>query len=318
MPEFYDMYNEDGLDIYEGDKTKEYYAIDSFMVDDAVDYLTDEPMTLMVSEDEPEPEDVVVEEEDYEETVPGAPDTEFVTYNPDDAMEVREKNWEKDKDSSKFIDYLKDALTKIPRHSGKTVPGCERACAYVKDLDNQASKAMRADYSGSIDEEELDKTRQEMQKMVDKLENHIERLQKSAGMHQVRFISEGICKKCESNAPVWYDANNEASVCMSCDTSDSDSIQKTAGLPVLKVFMTPFERAVVGTIINAKVSGGRNIEEVYEKLKNKYNFTPREELSFQQLIADHGYPVYKDRGLLNEPSDPASGNNVEWQTNYYA
>lgn len=315
MSDFYDMYSEDGLDIYEGDKTSDYHAIDSFMVDDMAEdeYLSDDPMTLEVSEDEPGD----LAEDNYMDTVPGS-DKEFVTYNPDDTMEVREKNWEKDKDSSKFIQYLEDALTKIPRHSGKTIPGCERATAYVKDLDNQAGKAMRSDYSGDIDEEALDKIRQDMQKMVDRLENHIERLQKNAGEQKVRFISEGVCKKCNSNAPVWHDVGNETSVCISCDTNESDSIEKTAGLPVLKVFMTPFERAVVGTIINSKVSGGRNIEETYEKLKSKYNFTPREELSFQQLIADHGYPVYRDRGLINEPTDPSSGDNVEWQTNYYA
>jgi hypothetical protein len=106
---------------------------------------------------------------------------------------------------------------------------------------------------------------------------------------------------------------------MSCESAESgDGWQKTAGTPALNVYMTPFERAGVVTIINATVSGGKNAEEVYEKLKNKYNFTPREELAFQQLIADHGYPVYKDRGLINEPASPSSGDGVEWQTNYHA
>lgn len=312
MPEFYDMYNDEGFDIYEGDETPAYSAIDSFIVEDEFEEPDD---IIEVSEDDLEAE---MPMEDYAfDTVPGS-DTEYVEFNADDTVEVREKSWEEDKDPGLFIDYLKDKLTKIPRHSGNTIPGCERAAAYIKDLDNQASRAMRADYEGKIDEQELDKIRKDMKKMQDRLENHIERLSKNASTQSVRFISEGHCEKCDSTAPVWYDPMNDRSICVACESEINDGLKKTATTPVVNVYMTPFERAVVGTIINAKVSGGRNIEEVYEKLKNKYNFTPREELAFQQLIADYGYPVYKDRGLLNEPSDPASGNNVEWQTNYYA
>ena len=34
MPEFYDMYSDTGLEIYEGDTTSDYAAVGSFMVDD--------------------------------------------------------------------------------------------------------------------------------------------------------------------------------------------------------------------------------------------------------------------------------------------
>jgi hypothetical protein len=313
MPEFYDMYNDDGLEIYEGDETLAYSAVDSFVIEDEFEDLGED--VIEVIEDDLEAE---IPTEDYvHDTVPGS-DAEYVEFNADDTVEVREKSWEEDKDPALFIDYLKDKLTKIPRHSGNTIPGCERATAYVKDLDNQASRAMRADYDGKIDEEELDKIRKDMQKMVDRLENHIERLSKNASIQKVRFISEGYCETCDSSAPVWYDPANDRSICVACESETGDELKKTATTPVVNVYMTPFERAVVGTIINAKVSGGRNIEEVYEKLKNKYNFTPREELAFVQLISDHGYPIYRDRGLINEPTDPASGDNVEFQTNYYS
>lgn len=308
MAEFYDMQNDDGLDVYEGDYTPEYMAVDTFSVED------DEPDTevLEVTEDE-------VPKEDFSNpTVPGS-DLEFVEFNADDTVEVREKNWEEDKDPALFMDYLKERLTKIPRHSGNTIPGCERAVAYIKDLDNQASKAMRSDYDGKIDEEELDKIRKDMRNMVDRLENHIERLQKNAGEQRVRFVVQGTCEKCESSAPMWYDPGHETPVCMNCEAEQNDGpLQKTATTPVLSVYMTPFERACISTIINAKVSGGKDIEEVYEKMKNKYNFTPREEMGLIQLLADHGYPVYRDRGLINEPTDPTSEDGVEWPANYYA
>ena len=50
------------------------------------------------------------------------------------------KDWVNDKDHSQFIPYIKDKLTKIPRHSGETVAGCERAKAFLKAVDSEISK----------------------------------------------------------------------------------------------------------------------------------------------------------------------------------
>lgn len=331
MPEFYDLYNKDGLEVYEGDSTKDYKAVESFSVEeDTNDQWTSDGLKALEealekndNEDisvEEEPDITVFDDEEISETVPGSMEA-FVQYSEDDEVEEEPEDPNiQPKDLSKYLDWLSYKLTKIPQHSGKTIPGCERAVAYIKDLDNGASKAMRGDYDGKIDELKLDELRKDMQKMVDRLENHIERLRKNASTQKVRIVSEGFCKECESTAPMWEDPITKESSCMNCDCKNDtgESLQKIAGLPVLNVYMTPFERAVVGTIINGTVSGGKNIEEMYERLKNKYNFTPREELAFQQLISDYGYPVYKDRALLNEPADPASGNNAEWQTNYNA
>lgn len=322
MPGFDEMY----ADTFEVDEdtmfddnlvVEEDYADDVLIVEDhADDFLAEEDQEddLEVTEDD---DSLMVEEDYIYDTVPGS-ETRFEEYNAeDDEADKNEKSWDEDGDPGKFMDWIKLRLTQIPRHSGQTVPGCERAISYLKDLEGKSSKAMRSDYNGKIDEMELDEIRRNMQSMIDRLENHIERLKKKASVSSVRFTYEDHCDKCESQAPMWYDAVSKTASCMNCD-HQRDDIQKTAGTPVLSVYMTPFERSVVSTMINAKVAGGRNIEDVYEHLKNKYNFTPREELSFQQLLADHGYPVFKDRGLLNEAVDPASGDSIEWQTNYYA
>lgn len=342
MPELYDTINDNdyGVDVYEDN------IMDSFMVDDDDMYDDDDGMVFEEANAEDSLSDILkmmVGENDGDEgnhdddshmafeisegdddnsefvisLVPGSKQ-EYKRFD-EEKEEEKPKNWESDKDPSKFIMYLTDKLTKIPQHSGTKIPGCERAVAYVKDLENQSSKAMRADFNGDIDEEELDKLRKDMQDMVDRLENHIERLQKSAGQQRVKFISEGFCKTCDSQAPMWTNASTDKPECVNCDSQDSDGdIQKVAGTPAVNVYMTPFERAIVSTLINSTVSAGRNMEETYGKLKNKYNFTPREELSFQQLVADHGYPVLKDRGLINEPSDPSSGDGIDHMTNYHA
>lgn len=277
MPEYQNLQNEEAFEVGE-ELPRGVFEEDAFMVHDE-DY-TEE---LVVNENE-------VEEVEVPNFVPGSEEQYIESYT-DDSIEVRETNWANDGDHGKFLSYLKDKITKIPRHSGKHIPGCERALAYLKNCDQEISKAMRGDYDGKIDEEEVEKIRKDILNMMDRLDKHIEKLKKNAGVENIRFVSDG---DLETN------------------------MTKVAGTPVLSVYMTAFERACIGTMINSTVSGGRHIEETYEKLKNKYNFTLREELSLQQLLLDHGYPYLKDRGLLNEPTDPASGNNVDWNTNYYA
>lgn len=268
--------------------------------------------------------DIIVSEEDAaddqlipSETLPGS----NLQWHPDEQKaEDRQTDWANDSDHSKFTQYLKDKVHNVPKHSGTTIPGCERACAYLKALDTEISKAMRSDLNGKIDESEIDSLRKEINDGVERLENQIKKLRgsKKADL-DVRLVSTGQCDSCNSTTPLWHDVSNNNVVCLHCNASGNDSeIRKEAGTPVLNVYISPFERAIVGTIVNSGVSAGNNIEETYNLLKNKYNFTPREELAIQQLVADYGYPVLKDRGRLNENSDPAAGTGVDWATNYHA
>lgn len=272
-----------------------------------------------------DPEQITVEEEPVssKDTIPGS-DSIFVEEDKDDDKPVEPKTWEKDKDHSQFISYVLDRKTKIPKHSGETIPGCERAKSYLKSLYNEMSGAMRTDYDACIDEQQVDSIRKEIDNMVERLDRQIDKLKKKTKKANldVRLISEGQCEKCNCTTPMWHDIANNKLVCLHCeaeeDTITSEELNKTAGTARLVVYMSAFERAIVGTLIDSAVSGGRDIEETYERLKNKYNFTPQQELAIQQLVADSGYPMLKDCGLLNENSDPSSGNSVEWQTQYYA
>lgn len=298
------------------------YTQEEFWVDD-LDLLDDnEDVSFMIDESEALMDDQFVVEEESDATLPGAPDYVMMIDEEIEEDNVEDqKNWKNDGLHLHFIEYIKDKKSKIPRHSGETVPGCERAKSYLKSILTEISKAMRSDLDGVIDELEIDNIRKDVDNMIERLDNQIKKIRgtKKAAF-DIKLYSEGSCQKCGSNAPMWHDISGEKVVCMHCEAEikSDDSIEKTAGTPVLNVYISAFERAIVGTIINSKVSAGKNIEDTYDKLKNKYNFTPREELAIQQLIADYGYPVHKDRGLLNEPSDPAAGDGVDWLTNYNA
>lgn len=314
----------------------EYTVAETFEVNDAEDFVMDDLVSdLLVSEEEMNLEEPLVVSEDAADDAAMGPVADLVVnevdvvpgsdmpFLPEQKVEDKPKDWANDGDHGQFVQYLKDKIQKVPRHTGKTVPGCERALSYLKSLDNEISKAMRSDLDGKIDEAEIDGLRKKISDDCERLEKHIEKLRGTLkkGDVEVRMVSTGQCEQCEAVTPLWHDTANDRMVCLHCNAdtaSGSDEIKKEAGTPILNVYLTAFERAIVGTIINSAVSAGNNIEETYHLLKNKYNFTPREELAIQQLIADYGYPIYKDRGRLNEESDPAAGDGVDWVTNYHA
>lgn len=296
---------------------------DAFWVDESDDFaFTDLADDVLIVDDADDEESYMLVEEDLTDYNSYIPGTDNVQYVEDEVAEEAPKNWENDGSHSEFVSYVKDKVTKVPRHSGETIPGCERAKAFLKKVDLEISKAMRSDFEGVIDESEIDGLRKSIDDMMDRLEKQIKKLKTNGktASADVKLVSEGSCNSCDSNVPVWHDVANDTTVCLHCEANeDSDAkMEKVAGTPVLNVYMTPFERAIVGILINSKVSAGKNIEETYLKLKNKYNFNPREELSIQQLVSDYGYPSFKDRGLLNEPSDPSSGDGVDLGTQYYA
>lgn len=58
----------------------------------------------------------------------------------------------------------------------------------------------------------------------------------------------------------------------------------------------PFCSTIARVLVNAQVQGGKKIQDVFQKLKDKYNIDKREEFQIGQILLDMGYPV---RSLLD-------------------
>lgn len=54
----------------------------------------------------------------------------------------------------------------------------------------------------------------------------------------------------------------------------------------------PFLFAIARLCINAKVTNGKNIEDVFTKLAQKFNINERETFALRQIIRDMGYPIH--------------------------
>jgi hypothetical protein len=210
-------------------------------------------------------------------------------------IEEKNKSWLESHDVEKFHEFLDAEMARIksPLAARSSLSEMERAFAQWNELNRHVSRALRDDYSGKLDVPVIDKKRAVIQNNIDQLQYLLD---------NVKGIGKGKKRRAEE---------------------EQDGIVKEAGTPMylgIQTNMTLFETAVVRSLINGVVSGGSNIEELYEKFKEKYDISEREELALFQALSDMGYPTFKDRAKIGDKdqdvSDPDSVG--EWQKQYYS
>jgi hypothetical protein len=278
--------------------------------------------TLPTRQPSPEPQPVLPPEPQPLPSPDGEPETRFPA----------SKGWMDSQEAKDFMPFLLGEMRRIkqPGACARNRNEAERALGQHKRLDNYVSKALREDWKGEIPIADLDRVRQQLEQNIEALERMLEahhemkRSRKQVRRH--RRASDGCasifpkqghaCPKCA--APLWEDDGGNP-VCLACD---NDGIRKEAATPHfegLQYQISAFERALVGTLINAVVSGGRDLEELFKKLEKKYKLEDREVLAIRQILSDMGYPVFKDRARIGENEDPSDPDEPrEWQSQYYA
>jgi len=240
--------------------------------------------------------------------IPGseAKESDFEEEEPDED----EGDYANDGNINKFMKYISEIYpAKIPKHDGTTTLGCERAKSWLERLDREISNVIRKDQDGVLDINALENIRTNILSDVAKLSKHINVL-------KTKFKDQNKKKASvdERGIPHWVDSSgNEV---------DYTSLKKEAATPnKMFISVSPFERAISGIMINAHVSAGHSMEEVYEFLNKKYAITPREELAIMQICMDSGFHIYKDRGTfsgIEKESDSKSTNGVDFIKNYFA
>ncbi len=226
----------------------------------------------------------------------------------DDSDEEDEGDYLTTGNIKKFMEYITDMYpAKIPRHDGKTTLGCERAKSFLERMDKEISSAIRKDHDGVLEISKLEELRQKIIGDVAKLASHIKLLKSNENKKKASVDANGI--------PAWTDSAG-------VEHSYSD-MRKTAATPnKMVIAVPPFERAIAGIMINAHVSAGHNMEDVYDYLANKYAITAREELSIMQVCMDSGFHIFKDRGTYSGEKEDKEGSHakrgVDFVRNYFA
>lgn len=272
----------------------------------------DEPMDtndadelVLLEFEEPGQEDIVFILPD----VPGADDQSeivldedkadadsMVVMEPEDEVEVEEKDpWDWHSDGlSKFLHWLKERIEGVPRHSGRDVSGLERALAYFEALEKEITKAMRQDYKGEIDVAKAEEARDEIEYGIERL---VERLEKVKSSKYKRHAKK--TKKAEADEMLVKEG------------------QKHTHVGGIVVTVPLFISTLARTLINGAVSAGHDIEDMFDKLSEKYKLTDREQLELVQLLKDMGYAVRRDRGYkIDEKYDETSSDNFDFASNF--
>jgi len=257
-------------------------------------------------------DDVVTEfvEEHGDEEVSIIPGSEAKESDFKEEEEEEEGDYINDGNLNKFMEYITQIYpTSIPKHDGTTTLGCERAKSWLEKMDREISTAIRKDHDGMLDISALEKVRTNIMSDVAKLSKHINVLKN-------RFKADGKKKASvdDGGIPSWTNGSG-----VEVDYSD---LRKQAATPN-KMFISvpPFERAITGIMINAHVSAGHSIEEVYDYLSKKYAITPREELAIMQICMDSGFHIFKDRGTFSgdkDSKDEQAKFGVDFVKNYFA
>jgi hypothetical protein len=253
-------------------------------------------------------------EEDVEELVEEYGDEKLGDLLPGSSLRLSETEEEKPKkettykedgDLTKFMQYIIDSYpSKIPQHDGKSTLGCERAISYLDALDGEISRAIREDKDNVLDIGSLEDIRVRIMKDVIVLKEHLTKL-------KAKFKEEHKKKAEDQSPPSWKTASGSE--------IPFDQMVKEASTPKLTIAVSAFERAIVGILINAHVSAGHPLDEVFKFLCEKYDLTDREQLAVLQVCMDSGFHIFKDRGSM-PPSvgDDGVHDGVDFVKNYFA
>jgi len=231
-----------------------------------------------------------------------------------DEEEEPETDYKNDKDLSKFMDHVGELYpAQIPKHDGTSTVGCERAVSFLDRLNGDISRAIREDHENILDIAKLEDVRVNIMRDVLVLKDHLGKLKK-----QIKD-SHGQKDSKASSVPDWKSPSGRS--LSYGQLKEAEKLEKKAATPNnLVIAVSPFERAISGMMINAHVSAGHPMEEVYASLKKKYDLTDREELSIMQLCMDSGFHIFKDRGSYSPEAskDDGSKRGVDFVRNYFS
>jgi len=267
-------------------------------------------------------EDIVVEDEDNDKTeddhevempeendevifsmhsIPGAPEDIVLDEEPEEEVEeepeedieeeIDDWGWEKSHGTSKFIKWLKGMIEKVPSHSGSDTTGVERAMAYFERLNTEISRAMRKDYKNEIDAAKAEEARSLIEDGLKRLRDRLERL------HEKKF------KKIKKKADIKSVFVKTAATSFTGATS---------------VNIPYFISMIARICINATVSSGKDMNDIFNKQIEKYKLDKREQVQIIQLIKDMGFAANIDRMKFDEDEIDISNNEGELAAQYPA
>lgn len=246
---------------------------------------------------------IVVDDEDeyskdskQKESKDQSSDKNDARFDENDAKKSKKQekwDWES-KGAEGFISWIKERIEGVPKHSGMDTAGLERAISYLEKLDSEISKAMRLDLDGDLDANKIEEVRSKIDDGLARLHDRLEKVKKTKKKYKNKKADENF----ELNGIV-----KEA--------------QKITGVQGIYVTVPLLISRIARVCINGMVSGGHDIEDLYDRQVKLYKLNTREKAEVMQLLADMGYALRQDRGFMPEDAlEVSDSDGMDWNSNY--
>lgn len=191
------------------------------------------------------------------------------------------------------VNWAKEMLGYIPKHTGVEVAGLQRSQAFLERLLKELSTAIRGDLMGDIDIAEFEQVRKEIVNGIGRLEDRVKQLEGKPK------------KKAAGNEDRYTQLVKEA--------------QRAAGISGIVVTVPLIISTIARTAINSMVSAGKDIEKVVDQLIKQYDLSKREQAELLQHLADMNVTIRRPRCLeLDKDWDPTSSDNLDYSAQYTA
>ncbi len=280
-------------------KSADVNKVDTLYVDDKEDDAAKGvgQVVMQVGEEEPVKFNFVLPH------VPGADSQEEIeepaeieVQEEPEAISVEEPDiwdWQKRGGVSKFPMWLHHMFQNAPRHTGHDTVGLERIIAYLGALDREISKAVRSDLKSELDMSQIEKARDEIQKGCDRCTDRLEKIISNKRPQKK--------KKADAEGGLVKEG------------------QKITGVSGVMVTVPLLISRIARVCINGMVSGGHDIEIIFQKQAELYKLSMREKAETLQLLEDMGYAIRRDRGIHpDEDIDRTRSDNYDWSAQYDA
>lgn len=241
--------------------------------------------------------------------LPGSDADVPLEVSTDDPIEIEEKGKDKNdlaenqelevKDPSDYRSYKPSELShwaqymfsKIPRHTGKDTMGIERCISYLKKFDTDLSRAISSDYKGEADIGQLETCRRELYQGIDRLEDALEKLRTSNYKKKKADVDPELVKEAKQT--------------------------RVGGIIITVPILIS---TIASVLINGMVSGGHDIEKMFDLQAKEYELTKREQVELMALLEAYGYAQpRRDRGYpADHQMDYRSSDNFDFSAQYPA
>lgn len=216
--------------------------------------------------------------------------------NNDARKSKKKEKWDWESKGAKgFINWVKERVSDVPKHSGYDSAGLERAISYLEKLDSEISKAMRLDVDGELDADKIESVRSQIEDGISRLNDRLDKVKEKRKGKKKKKAEE------ELNSVLIKEG------------------QKITGVQGVYVTVPLLISGIARVCINGAVSAGHDISKIYHEQVEKYKLSSREKSEVKWLLYDMGYPIRGDRGFMYDDDvevDTTSSDNFDYMANY--